>query len=501
MSSATNTQSTIEHRFEPNPGAQKEFIRSTERQLLYSGSFGAGKSRAGCEKGYFLNQKYPGNRGLIVRKSLVDVKASTVKQSLLEDVIPESHIVDHNKGDNIIIHHTGERDPTGEEVYSEIHYYGVNSGEKTSSDDLPRKIGSTEFGWIFIDEGTELSRGEWNQLLGRLRRDQHQQNGYVYRIPIQQIFTATNPDSPNHWMHDYFGIGDAAPADREYWTANLWDNQQHLPDEYIKDLETSLSGMYYKRYVEGKWVGAEGMVYDEYDPNVHLLHPNDLNSHFGILEDTVPSDRWELHGREEYGNEEASYFVTPPEHWRLYRAIDFGYRNPFVCQWWARSPEDELVLFRELYMTEETTQDMAPRIKSMTPDDLPLAMSVADHDAENHETLRQEGITTVNAKKSVEAGIQSVKKRLMRDERGRPKVYFMQGARAHEASTRLILDDKPLKTVDEIYDYEWKDDDEEEPEKEDDHGMDAMRYLVHTLDSGSQPTLEDFKQWEEAFNQ
>jgi hypothetical protein len=498
MSSATSQQ-TVEDRFAPNSGAQEEFFTATERQLLYSGSFGAGKSRAGCEKGYYLNQRYPGNRGLIVRKSLVDVRASTIEQSLLEDVIPESHIIDHNKGDCIIKHHTGRTDPSGEEIVGEIHYYGVTGGEKTSSDDLPRKIGSTEYGWIFVDEGTELTQGEWNQLVGRLRYNEHEQNGYVYPIPIQQIFTATNPDSPNHWMHDYFGLGGTAPPNRAYWTANLWDNADNLPQEYIEDLESSLSGMYYERYVEGQWVGAEGMVYDEFDPELHLIHPDKLNEHFALPVDVPDEEQWTVHGRQEYSNDEVSYYVSPPADWRIYRTIDFGYRNPFVCQFWARSPDDELILFREIYDVEKTTSKYAPRIESLTPRASPLEMTTADHDAENHETLRQKGISTVNADKSVEAGIQSVKERFMRDDRGRPRLFFMQGARAHEAPTRLVLDDDPLKTVEEIYDYEW-DEDEEEPVKENDHGMDAMRYLIHTLDSGPQHTLDDFKNWEEAFN-
>lgn len=499
--STTQSDSVVEHEFRPNPGAQADFFQSQTRQLLYSGAFGAGKSRGGNEKGYFLNLRYPGNRGLIVRKSLVDVKASTIEQSLLEDVIPDSHIVDHNKGECHITHHTGVTDPTGEPVLSEIHYYGLTSGEKRSSDDLPRKIGSTEYGWIFVDEGTELTQGDWNQLVGRLRYNQHEQNGYVYPIPVQQIFTATNPDSPAHWMHDYFGLDGSTPPGREWYKANLHDNQGNVPDEYVRDLENSLSGMYYRRYVEGEWVGAEGMVYDEYDPALHLKHPSELNSHFQLDEDAAPQNRWEWHGTEEYElDDQRSHYVTPPSNWRVYRAIDFGYNNPFVCQFWARSPDDEFVMFREIYQTEKTVENLVPMIRSLTPDDHSIAASYCDHDAEKHETLRQHNFPTTNANKSVESGIETVKSYLMRNDQGRPQLYFMQGARAHSTPESLLLDDdKPEKTVDEIYGYEWEDD-EDEPVKEDDHGMDAMRYLFHSIFGGSQMTLEDMQQYEEVFN-
>lgn len=479
MSVAANSDDVRVRKFSPNSDAQKEFMLSTRRQLLYSGSFGAGKSRAGCEKGYMLNCKYAGNRGLIVRKSNVDVKTSTIQQSLLEDVIPDSHIVGHNRGDQVIVHRTGVQDPSGEPVYSEIHYYGLTSGENRSSDDLPRKIGSTEYGWIFVDEGTEVTQGDWNQLLGRLRYNSHEQNGYVYKIPVQQVFTATNPDSPQHWMHDHFGLGGNSHLDREYWKANLEDNRANLPDEYIADLKASLSGMYKERYIEGKWVGAEGMVYKEFEPDRNLPHPSELVNRWG----------WSHHGRDEYEDGEVTHWVTPPQDWRLYRAIDFGYRNPFVCQWWARGPDDQLVLFREIYETEETVSDLAPRIESFTPDGFSVEQTIVDHDAEDAAELQKQGIDTTPAQKEVSPGIQSVKERIKPDDRGRPDLYIMQGARCHKTANRLALDDDlPTKTIDEVYGYQWKED-EDEPVKENDHGMDGTRYIVYTLDDG--PTMDE----------
>ena len=40
--------------------AQKSFMESKARELLYSGAFGAGKSRIGCEKGHVLSSIYKG---------------------------------------------------------------------------------------------------------------------------------------------------------------------------------------------------------------------------------------------------------------------------------------------------------------------------------------------------------------------------------------------------------------------------------------------------------
>lgn len=499
--SAATGGSTVSYEevpFEPLP-IQRDFMLSTADQVMLSGSFGAGKSRIGCEKGFYLNLRYPGNRGLIVRKSLKDVKTSTVNQTLLPEVIPKSHIPDrvtvggeqlkgHTKRENIIRHYTGKTDPNGDPVLSEIYYYGVEGGRSARDDDLPEKIGSTAFGWIFVDEGTELRRGEWNQLYGRLRYRGKRQAGQMYSVPIRQIFTATNPDSPNHWMYEHFRPDDPDKGKGEVFKMNLFDNP-YLPDEYVTNLEANLSGMYYERYVRGEWVGAEGAVYQEYDPAKHLCAPEELPR----------ADEWQVHGVEEYSEGERSTYVTPPPDWRIYRAIDFGFNNPFVCQWYAESPEGYLVMFREIYQTEELVEDIAPRIKALTPD-RPVEMTVCDHDADEYERLRRNGIETQPAEKSIESGIQSVKSRLKLNDKGVPELYFLQNARAHKPDTQLKLNDKPLKTIDEIYGYKWKNDDEEVPLKENDHGMDAMRYLIHTRDGGPMLTTDEMSEWEEVFN-
>ena len=45
----------------------------------------------------------------------------------------------------------------------------------------------------------------------------------------------------------------------------------YLPEDYLADLET-FSGLARARYVEGRWVGSEGLVYDRWDHQVHVRH-------------------------------------------------------------------------------------------------------------------------------------------------------------------------------------------------------------------------------------
>lgn len=489
MSSQRTVKETIERReFEPLP-KQQTFLMSTADQCLLSGSFGAGKSRIGCEKGFMLNMMYPGNRGLIVRKHFSDVRSSTINQTLLEEVIPEDYIpedVGHNKGEHVIRHYTGEEDPTGDPVMSEIHYHGLDSGRASGGDDVPQKIGSHSYGWIFVDEGTELSEGEWNQLVGRLRYSGKRQGGKYYTVPFQQIFTATNPASPQHWMYKMFfddGNGDVIQM-------NVLDNP-HVPQDYVDRMERTLSGMRYERYFEGKWVGSEGMVYKEWDVDTNYVKPENLVEWYA---------GWQIDERKDWSNGDESVWISPPPDWRVYRAIDFGYNNPFVCQWWARSPDDELIMFRELYESELLIEEAAKKIKKWTDDDWMVENTYADHDAQAVETLKKYGVHTENAQKDVEAGIDAVKSRMTEDSRGKPSLYIMRGSRTHEPDNHLRMGDKPLKTVEEIPSYTWKNDKEDKPEKADDHGLDAMRYLVYSLDEGTTVSLDEMKEWERLAN-
>lgn len=487
MSKAEVGEDAAQFKFDPLP-KQKEFIESTAGQVLLSGSFGAGKSRVGCEKGYLLNMMYPGNRGLIVRKHFSDVRTSTIQQTLLEEVIPESHIPEngHNKGNHEISHRTGQTDDNGDPVLSEIHYHGLDSGSNTSDDDLPRKIGSTAYGWIFVDEGTELTEGEWAQLQGRLRYKGKRQAGKFYKVPIRQIFSATNPESPNHWMYKEFFERENGHAIK----MNVQENP-YVPDEYVERMRRNLSGIYYERYFEGKWVGSEGIIYDEYDPEIHVIEPSDL------------PDGWEVANGRHYDNEEFenTVFTSPPSDYRVYRTIDFGYRNPFVCLWIARSPDDTLYVFRQIYKSNELVEDLATEIQQYTNHDWVVEQTYADHDAESHEVLKRNGVYASNATKDVAAGIQEVKTKFDTDQRGEAQLYFVRGSRIHPPDSNLVIDDKPTKMRDEILDYKWRDSDQEDrPRKVDDHGVDALRYAIYTMEESNSMSQEQMEEWEDVLN-
>jgi phage terminase large subunit len=104
-------------------------------------------------------------------------------------------------------------------------------------------------------------------------------------------------------------------------------------------------------------------------------------------------------------------------------------------------------------------------------------------------------------RRSVQIGIEQVQHRLKVQKDGKPRLYLFKNALV-EADTRLLAQKKPTCTEEEIDNYVW---DEvkssrlgdrvlEQPRKVDDHGMDAMRYVVRHVDARitTQPTLNIF---------
>jgi len=245
--------------FNPANEKQRRFLFSLKKYLMLSGAVAAGKSLLGCHKGFMLNMKYPGNRGLICRKEARSLPGSTI-HTLLEQVIPSEWILNYNQMKGELIHKT-----PNPKINSTIMFSGL---DKKADQTYPTKIGSTEYGWIFVDEGVELIEGDWMMLSTRLRYKiptySEEQNNLIPR----QMFTATNPGSPYHWLHKFFI--ENQDKDREVIYTNPYENP-FLPKGYLKVLENSLTGTTRERLLKGKWVVAEGVIYDNFSEEKHVV--------------------------------------------------------------------------------------------------------------------------------------------------------------------------------------------------------------------------------------
>jgi hypothetical protein len=216
----------------------------------------------------------------------------------------------------------------------------------------------------------------------------------------------------------------------------------------------SLTGIFAKRYREGKWVAIEGLVYT-FDPAHHIIDP----------------------------------FPIPANEGQVVCANDFGYDHPFVAQWWWVSPEDIWYLYREIYKTHKRVALHGDDIVGYFRKDERLPRVICDHDAENMADLRAAGIDTVHANKERLAGQQSVEK-LFEENR----IFFFRDCLV-ERDMRRVIRKLPTCTVEEFPLYGWSNKGKEDMIKQFDDGMDTMRYAVHTGAPAEIDKEDIYAQW------
>lgn len=166
-----------------------------------------------------------------------------------------------------------ENDPALSAFSSQVHYRQgaptalilgrtVHIIGATDAKAEPRVRGMTVAG-AYVDELTTIPKDFFKQLLGRMSP-----KGAM-------MFATTNPDSPGHWLKtEYLDLLDELP-DWRAWHFTMDDNPG-LEPEYKASLKREYKGLWYLRFIDGLWVAAEGAVYETWDPDRHLVHPNQL---------------------------------------------------------------------------------------------------------------------------------------------------------------------------------------------------------------------------------
>ena len=110
-------------------------------------------------------------------------------------------------------------------------------------------------------------------------------------LPQSQAFLTTNPGSPKHYLKTNY-IDRREDLDMKYYHFRLSDNKA-LDPKVVAALKNNFTGTWYKRFIEGLWVAAEGAVYDFFDDREHCIirHPKAdyyvVGCDFGISNPTV----------------------------------------------------------------------------------------------------------------------------------------------------------------------------------------------------------------------
>jgi len=346
---ASKSTNKIEITYDALP-KQLDFLRAVAREVLYSGAFGAGKTRALLLR-LVVRAARAGTRELLCRKNNVSLKRSTLHTLLNRDgdlppVLSDQMIEYHNKSEQVIKVRGG----------GEIIYCGL---------DDPAKIGSVQLTGVAVDEAIELTEDDWTMLRGRIR--------VKVKGVSNQIYAATNPGAPSHFLAQRFGLsGDNRQPSRGCFVVQTCTRDNFfLPPDYVADL-AAFTGVARARYFEGQWVSAEGLVYPD------------------MADCIIPH-------------------ATPPEGVGV-GGIDFGFRNPFCALAAVAYHVDDfgpvLYVHHERYQAEVPIRQHARALKSALGSD--YLWHADPEDPEAMQELRREGLQAVKAKKHILAGVQSV---------------------------------------------------------------------------------------------
>lgn len=103
----------------------------------------------------------------------------------------------------------------------------------------------------YVDEGSLMPENFFKQLLNRMS------------VEGAKLYLTTNPDSPFHYLNaDYITSEDKlANGSVRVIHFELEDNP-NLSEEYVSFIKSAYTGLFYKRFIQGLWVQAEGAIYD-----------------------------------------------------------------------------------------------------------------------------------------------------------------------------------------------------------------------------------------------
>jgi len=404
------------------------------------GPYQTGKTYAGLQMAHAILCKWPGIVGMMCRQTYESLRLDTIP-------IYEKKV--------LAIHPDSSDSPITKIGKSRPQTYHYPNGSEFIARGLESDV-FPECDFIFVSQAEQLRLSTWELLIRAT-------TGRAGNMPYSVLFADAQPGPLTHWLVNSPGVTLIKSEHKDNPTLYNHDIGEwtDLGIKTMKFLEL-LTGSRRLRGLLGQWGSAEGQVY-EYDPAVHLINRFDI-----------------------------------PDDWPRYRVIDFGFRHPFVCGWWATDKDERLYRYREIYMSGRTTEEHGELINELSKGEIYVS-TIADHDPEAQAVLRKMGIYCKNAnKKSVRDRLDKVSDRLKIQADGKPAIFFMRDSLV-ELDTLLKENFKPTCTEEEFGGYVYPKTRmgrtaDEVPRKGtvDDDGMDMVGYMVMELAVKTSYSMEDF---------
>ena len=307
------------------------------------------------------------------------------------------------------------------------NYFEVFGGKDESSQDL---IQGRTFAGVLLDEVVLMPQSFVNQALARCSVDG------------AKLWFSCNPGSPQHWFYLEW-VQKHKERNALYLHFEMADNPS-LSEKTLERYRSQYSGVFYDRYILGKWVLAEGLIYPMFGQ--------------GNITDEIP--------------ESGEYYIS----------CDYGTLNPFSAGLWCVT-DKKAVRIREYYysgrekQSSKTDEEYYAELEKLAGE-LPVESVIVDPSAASFiETIRRHGRFSVRkAKNDVLDGIVTTSR------------YIKSGQIQICSCCKDAIREFGL--------YRWDDKaTEDKPVKESDHAMDDIRYFCQTVlryrfaDDGYRPKL------------
>jgi hypothetical protein len=435
--------------FRPNPGPQTDFLAANEREVFYGGARGGGKTYSLLIAPLRFVDK-PTSRALLIRRSMPELRDVIFQtQQLYPKAVP---------GAKFKIQENTWHFPSGARI---------EFGYCENLTDVLRYQGQS-YSWIGVDELPQYESPDvWHFLRSSLRSADPS-------IPLHFRATGNPGNRGSRWVKELF-IDPAEPntrftqkveyeldgrtlsteITRKFIPASVWDNPYLTQDSSYIAMLASLPEVKRKQFLYGDWDVVEDGAFSEFNRSTHVVQPFEV-----------------------------------PNGWTRIRAADFGFSSPSAILWGAVDYDDNLWIYRELYVSKVTADQLGRMIREVESGDGKIYDAVLDSSCWARrgdrgpsiaEMINAEGCRFRPSDRSPGSRISGkieVHKRLMVDEdTEEPRL------RIFENCPNLIrqLSSLPLD----------KNNPEDVDTKAEDHAYDALRYMVSSRPTNIRTAFEN----------
>ena len=342
-------------------------------------------------------------------KSVGAVERNIVTPLLAVGWVRTRFHVRYNRGDHVVIARDGNRE-------NRFYLFG---GKDESSYALIQGI---TLAGVLLDEVALMPRSFVEQALARCS------------VSGSKMWFNCNPESPQHWFRQEWIL---QPERHNALHIHFLMDDNPALDEATKERYKSMySGLFYERYIMGRWVMSEGLIYDMFDPTENVYR------------------------------EDKPYL---PYQCQRYISCDYGTTNPTVFL--DIYDDGEIIRVDREYRWDSRKEHRQKTDQEYADDfvefmgEVPATVLVDPSAASFIVALRQRGVYVREADNDVLDGIRKTGVLLARRE--------------------ILINERCDGLLDELGTYLWDEKaslrGEEKPVKQQDHGPDALRYFVNYL--------------------